>query len=83
MNVELFEINYSCSPGGIDCWEATAYTSLGRSTVYSDYKTAGDAINDLLSKYPGEKFDVEIVSLNHYNKYIDPILDNEVADVLS
>lgn len=71
MRVELFEMDYSVSPGGVNCWEADVYPSMGKSINYSDYKTAGDAINHLLSVYPGRRLNVAIISLEHYNSVTD------------
>ena len=71
MRVELFEMDYSVSPGGVNCWEADVFPGIGKSINYSGYKTAGDAINDLLSKYPARRLNVAIVSLEHYNSEVD------------
>ena len=71
MRVDLFEIEYSVSPGGVDCWEAEVYPSIGRTINYSGYKTAGDCIDHLLSEYPGERLNVAIFSLEAYNKGLE------------
>jgi hypothetical protein len=68
MRVDLYEMEYSVSPGGIDCWEADVRVSYGNTKNYSGYKTAGEAIKHLMSIYPGEILDVEITSLEAYNK---------------
>ncbi len=60
MRVDLFEEN------GI--WEADVFPSIGKSINYSNYKTAGDAINHLLSVYPAERLNVGIFSTAHHNK---------------
>ena len=67
LNVEIYEVNYACSPGGVDCWEATIQ-GYGTSTTLSDFKTAGDALNYVLDKYPNQELDLNVKSLNWYFK---------------
>ena len=62
----IYEVEYSCSPGGIDCWEITIQ-GYGTSENYSDFKNAGQALNFLLNKYPGRQLNVDITSLSAYN----------------
>ena len=64
MRVDLFE-----EESGY--WEAKAYPKLGHSVIYSDYKTAGDCIDYLLSVYHGERLNVAIFSLEAYNKGLE------------
>ena len=66
LSADIYEMEYSCSPGGVDCWEITIQ-GYGYSENYSDFKTAGDAVNFLLDKYPGRKINVDITSLGAYN----------------
>jgi len=68
---EIFEVEYSVSPGGVDCWEMEVRTGIGEHKNYSDYKTAGDALNHLISLYGDEQINITITSLNAYNKLID------------
>jgi len=51
LTAEIYEMNYACSPGGVDCWEATIQ-GYGTSTTVSDFKTAGKALNYVIDKYP-------------------------------
>ena len=67
LNVEIYEMNYACSPGGVDCWEATIQ-GYGTSTTLSDFKTAGDALNYVLDKYPNQELNLNVKSLNWYFK---------------
>ena len=67
LNIEIYEMNYACSPGGVDCWEATIQ-GYGTSTTLSDFKTAGDALNYVLDKYPNQELDLNVKSLNWYFK---------------
>ena len=66
LNAKIYEMEYSCSPGGVDCWEITIQ-SYGYSENYSDFKTAGDAVNFLLDKYPSREMNLDITSLGAYN----------------
>jgi hypothetical protein len=68
MRVEIYEMEYSVSPGGTDCWEADVRVSYGNTKNYSGYRSAGDVINHLLSIYPGVELDVGITSLEAYNR---------------
>ena len=68
-------MNYSVSPGGIDCWEMDI-NGYGYSNNYSDYKTAGDALNHLISLYPNKFIEVDITTLAAYN-----ILNGEEINV--
>jgi hypothetical protein len=68
MRVDLYEMDYSVSPGGVNCWEADVRVSYGNTKNYSDYRSAAEAIEHLMSVYPGVILDVEITSLEAYNK---------------
>ena len=65
---EIFEDEYSVSPGGVDCWEMEVRTGIGEHKNYSDYKTAGEALNHLISLYPDEQLSINITSLKAYFK---------------
>ena len=67
--VAIYEMEYSCSPGGIDCWEATI-NGYGTSSTASDFKTAGEALNWVLDRYPDEMLELTVVSLPAYEKEI-------------
>lgn len=66
LNAEIYEMEYSCSPGGVDCWEITIQ-HYGASENYSEFKTAGDAVNYLLDRYPDRELNLDITSLAAYN----------------
>ena len=63
LEVEIYEMNYACSPGGVDCWEMT----IGNK-CYSDFKTAGHALDHLLIMYPDSEFNLSVMSLGAYFK---------------
>ena len=65
--VAIYEMNYSCSPGGVDCWEATI-NGYGTSTTGSDFKTAGDALNWVLDRHPDEMLELTVTSHIAYEK---------------
>jgi len=65
---EIYEVEYSVSPGGVDCWEMEVRTGIGEHKNYSDYKTAGEALNHLISLYPDEQLSINITSLKAYFK---------------
>ena len=69
LNVELYEMNYACSPGGVDCWEATI-NGYGTSSTASDFNTAGEALQWVLDMYPDEMLELTVVSLPAYEKEI-------------
>lgn len=67
MKVSLYEMDYSVSPGGINCWEADVELGLGHTKNYSEYRSAGEALDHLLSVYPGVELEVDVISLEAYN----------------
>ena len=67
LTVEIYEMNYACSPGGVDCWEATIQ-EYGTSTTFSDFKTAGDALNYVIDKYPDQMLELNVTTLQAYEK---------------
>ena len=66
LNVEIYEMEYYCSPGGIDCWEATIQ-GYGESSTASDFKTAGEALNWVLDRYPDQMLELTVSSLKAYH----------------
>ena len=70
--VEIYEMNYSCSPGGGDCWEATIQ-GYGNSLTISDFKTAGDALNYVIDKYPNEMLELNVTNLQTYEKEMSDV----------
>ena len=67
LNVEIYEMNYACSPGCVDCWEATIQ-GYGTSTTASDFKTAGEALNLVIDRHPDEMLELAVTSLPAYEK---------------
>ena len=71
MKSRIFEMEYSVSPGGIDCWELEVRDSIGYSTNYSDFKTAGEALDYLINLYPEVEHKVDIIGLPAYHKSME------------
>jgi hypothetical protein len=67
VHAEIYEVEYSCSPGGIDCWEINLQ-DIGRSQCYSDFLTAGEALDYLVKLYPTAPLVVSVQSLAYYHK---------------
>ena len=67
LTVEIYEMNYACSPGGVDCWEATVQM-YGSSNTAPDFKTAGQALNWVLDRYPDEVLELIVTSYPAYEK---------------
>jgi hypothetical protein len=74
INVEIYEMNYAVSPGGVDCWEATV-RGYGESKTMSDFSTAGEALNYIVDKYPDELINLTVMSLQHYEKVMTNYAD--------
>ena len=66
LKAEIYEMEYSVSPGGKDCWEITIQ-HYGSSENYSEFKSAGDALNYLINRYPGRELEIDVTSLGAYN----------------
>jgi hypothetical protein len=67
LEIEIYEMNYACSPGGVDCWEATIRKGY-ESNCISDFKTAGDALNYIIDKYPNEVLELNVTTHQAYEK---------------
>jgi len=66
MKVEIYEMEYSVSPGGKDCWEINIQ-EYGSSKNYSEFKSAGEALDYIINQYPGVELEVDVTSLSAYN----------------
>ena len=63
--VEICEVNYSVSPGGVDCWEMTM--DLGNyKPHFGDFKTASEALEFAMEHFPTRELSVSIKSLEWY-----------------
>ena len=62
--VNIYEVEYSCSPGGVDCWELE---EVGSDFFQGGFDTAEDAISFALKKYDGVELYINIKSLKWYH----------------
>lgn len=67
LNVEIYEMEYSVSPGGVNCWEINIQ-DYGASRCVSDFDTAGQALNWILDQYPAQMLELTVTSLPAYEK---------------
>ena len=67
LEIEIYEVDYFVSPGGVNCWEANVQ-GYGESKCYSDFKSAGEALNHMLLVYPEQELNVNVMSLATYFK---------------
>jgi hypothetical protein len=65
MKLTIYEINYSVSPGGKDCW---AVSSEDTQWHEEGFDSAGQALECALRLYPDEVLEVEVKSLSWYFK---------------
>jgi hypothetical protein len=67
MKANLYEIDYSVSPGGINMWGLDVYVSLGNSS-YCEFDTPAQALKWLINKYPKTEFDINVQTLGSYEE---------------
>lgn len=72
MNVNLYEIDYSVSPGGINMWALEVYHSLGNSS-YCEFKTPAEALKWLINRYPKSEIDLNVRSLGFYEEQMSVV----------
>jgi hypothetical protein len=77
MNIEMYEIEYSCSPGGEDMWVVDVMDSIGHST-YKEFYSPSSALKWLLAKYPDKELNLTIRSLAWYHKEMS-VLDDTIS----
>ena len=73
LRADIYEVNYSVSPGGVDQWEMIVYLPRplkginSKETAYfTDFNTLNDALEFLIKHYPTRELDVNIKSLEWY-----------------
>jgi hypothetical protein len=60
MRYTIYEVEYSCSPGGIDKWEIA--TNEG-NFVAGNFDTARSAFDYLIDNRPADKLKIKVLSL--------------------
>jgi hypothetical protein len=62
--LEIYEVEYSCSPGGVDKWEIT---EVGGNYFRGDFDNAQEAIAYALMEFEGQELNLNIKSLKWYH----------------
>lgn len=65
-NYEIYEVDYSCSPGGVNCWEIVESQPLavpGDNFLKGDFSTLMDAVAYLTELFPKDELNLNIKSL--------------------
>ena len=63
-SINIYEVEYSCSPGGVDCWELE---ENGTDFFQGGFDTAENAISSALLKFNGVELNINIKSLKWYH----------------
>ena len=63
-NINIYEVEYSCSPGGIDKWEIE---EEGSDNLLGSFDTAEEAISYALIDFKGQELNLNIKSLEWYH----------------
>ena len=66
INIDIYEVEYSCSPGGVDCWEMTMELPY-YSPHFGEFATATEALEYAMSLLPTSELCVTIKSLDWYH----------------
>ena len=63
-NINIYEVEYSCSPGGVDKWEIE---EEGSDDLLESFDTAEEAISYALMYFKGQELNLNIKSLEWYH----------------
>jgi hypothetical protein len=63
-NINIYEVEYSCSPGGVDKWEIE---EEGGDYFKAPFDTAEEAISYALMDFKGQELNLNIKSLEWYH----------------
>lgn len=63
-NINIYEVEYSCSPGGVDKWEMEEVDS---DYFKGGFDTAEEAISYVLMDFKGQELNLNIKSLEWYH----------------
>ena len=67
LSAQIYEIEYSCSPGGVDCFAVEVGEFGGPDFAYrEDFESAPDALAWLISNYPATQLNVTVQTLAWY-----------------
>jgi hypothetical protein len=76
-DLDIYEVEYSCSPGGSDKWEIQ---ERGGDFFQGDFDTAKDAISYALLKFNGEELNFNIKSLELMRSEEANKIRNEIVE---
>ena len=76
-DLDIYEVEYSCSPGGVDKWEIQ---ERGGDFFQGDFDTAENAISYALLKFDGEELNFNIKSLESMRFEEKNNIRNEVIE---
>lgn len=90
LKVEINEINYSCSPGGVDQWEMNVYLprplkgiNAKEVAYFGGFNTLNEALEFVMNHYPTRELDVNIKSLEWYfaneEKWDEWVVEEQLA----
>jgi hypothetical protein len=67
ISARIYEIEHSCSPGGVDCFAVEVGEFGGPDFVYrEDFRSAPDALRWLISSYPATQLNLTVQTLAWY-----------------
>jgi len=64
-NVQIAEVDYSCSPGGVNCWEVFA-EGLG---FLDSFATLAEAVAYVVGLFPKQELNLNIKSLEWWHQF--------------
>ena len=76
-DLDIYEVEYSCSPGGVDKWEIQ---ERGGDFFQGDFDTAENAISYALLKFDGEELNFNIKSLESMRSEEANKIRNEIVE---
>ena len=76
-DLDIYEVEYSCSPGGVDKWEVQ---ERGGEFFQGDFDTAGDAISFALSKFGSEEINLNIKNIKASNAEENKQVKEEILE---
>ena len=76
-DLDIYEVEYSCSPGGVDKWEIQEREG---DFFQGDFDTAEDAISYALLKFDGKEINLNVKSLESMRSQEKSNVRDEVID---
>ncbi len=76
-SIDIYEVEYSVSPQGEDCWEVTEREG---EFFKGDFNTVEEAISYVLNQFKGEELNLNIKSLEWYHAQEEEDIEEEVMN---